>query len=82
MAVLERLAGALPPEGPPVRLCLIGSAAWLFGGMAGRASLDFDICLLISRHCPDERRVRQIVASFDRPAREKAAENLVYLDAL
>jgi hypothetical protein len=43
MAVLERLAAALPAQGPPVRLCLIGSAACLFGGMDGRASADLDI---------------------------------------
>lgn len=43
MAVLERLAGALPTGGPPLRLCLIGSAACLFGGMEGRTSADLDI---------------------------------------
>jgi len=43
MTVLERLAAALPPSGPPIRLCLIGSAACLLGGMEGRASLDLDI---------------------------------------
>ena len=43
MAVLERLARALPSEGPPLRLCLIGSAACLFGGMDGRTSMDLDI---------------------------------------
>lgn len=43
LAVLERLAKALPAEGPSVRLCLIGSAACLFGGMDGRTSLDLDI---------------------------------------
>ena len=168
MAVLERLAAALPPVGPPIRLCLIGSAACLFGGMTGRTSLDLDIWkpasdydrlelkaaaekagllfdpksalepdtpylqlvepgltqlgpfepvfterlgrlhlyrppvenlvaakliradpkdlgdirFLISRHRPDDRRVRQIVAGFEPPAREKATENLVYLDVL
>ncbi len=43
MAVLERLSAALRSEGPPLRLCLIGSAACLFGGMVGRASGDLDI---------------------------------------
>jgi hypothetical protein len=43
MHALERLAGALRPEGPPVRLCLIGSAACLFGGMEGRTSLALDV---------------------------------------
>jgi hypothetical protein len=43
MAVLERLSAALPAQGPPVRLCLIGSAACLLGGMEGRASVDLDI---------------------------------------
>jgi hypothetical protein len=43
MAVLERLAAALPRDGPPVGLCMIGSATCLFGGMEGRASGDLDI---------------------------------------
>ena len=43
MAVLERLAAALGKEGSPVRLCLVGSAACLFGGMDGRTSRDLDI---------------------------------------
>ena len=43
MAVLERLARALKPEGTPLRLCLIGSAACLFGGMEGRTSGDLDV---------------------------------------
>ena len=43
MAVLQRLSDALGKEGPPVRLCLIGSAACLFGGMDGRTSRDLDI---------------------------------------
>jgi hypothetical protein len=43
MAVLERLARASSAEGPPLRLCLIGTAACLFGGMEGRASADLDI---------------------------------------
>ncbi len=43
MAVLERLVRALPSEGPPLRLCLIGSAACLFGGMEGRTSAHLDI---------------------------------------
>ena len=43
MRVLEKLAAALPPQGPPVKLCLIGSAACLFGGMDGRTSADLDV---------------------------------------
>ena len=168
MAVLERLAAALPPEGPALRLCLIGSAACLFGGMEGRTSGDLDIWkpasdydrlelktaaakagllfdprttlepdtpylqlvepgltqlgpfepllverlgrlqiyrppaenlvaakliraepkdlgdirFLVSRHRPDLQRVRQIIAGFDHPARQRASENLVYLDVL
>ncbi|MEJ0089464.1 MAG: DUF6036 family nucleotidyltransferase [Limisphaerales bacterium] len=42
-AVLADLAQALGPEGSIVRLCLIGSAACLFGGMQGRTSADLDI---------------------------------------
>jgi hypothetical protein len=168
MTVLKRLTAALPQSGPPLRLCLIGSAACLFGGMDGRTSLDLDVWkpasdydrlelqtaaekagllfdpkttlepdqpylqlvepgltqlgpfkpvlierlgrlhlhrppvenlvaakliraepkdlgdirFLLSRHRPDQRRVRQIVAGFAQPAREKASENLVYLDVL
>jgi len=168
MAVLERLARALPAEGPPLRLCLIGSAACLFGGMDGRTSADLDIwkpasdydrlelkqaaekagllfdpkttlepdkpylqlvepgltqlgefvpvfverlgrlhlyrppvenlvaakliraeakdlgdiTFLISHHRPNLERIRQIVGGFDQPAREKAAENLIYLEVL
>lgn len=168
MAVLERVARILPPEGPPLRLCLIGSAACLFGGMEGRTSADLDIwkpasdydrlelklaaekagllfdpkatlepdtpylqlvepgltqlgefvpvfverlgrlhiyrppvenlvaakliraepkdlgdiSFLVSRHRPDPQRIRRIIASFDQPAREKATENLIYLDVL
>ena len=43
LAVLTDLSRALAREGPPVRLCLIGSAACLFGGMEGRTSADLDI---------------------------------------
>ena len=43
MRVLEKLAAALPPQGPPVKLCLIGSAACLFGGMDGRTSADLNV---------------------------------------
>ena len=53
LAVLADLANALGKEGPPSRLCLIGSAACLAG-----------------------------FAEFGRPAREAAAENLIYLDVL
>jgi hypothetical protein len=42
-AVLGDLAQALGEEGTPLRLCLIGSAACLFGGMDGRTSADLDI---------------------------------------
>jgi hypothetical protein len=168
MAVLERLAEALPADGPPVRLCLIGSAACLFGGMEGRTSADLDIwrpasdydrmelkravekagllfdpktalepetpylqlvepgltqlgefapvfvermgrlhlyrppvenliaakliraepkdlgdiAFLISHYRPDPQRIRQIITGFHQPAREKAVENLVYLEVL
>jgi hypothetical protein len=41
-----------------------------------------DIQFLISRHHPDLRRVRDIIAKFNQPARERATENLVYLDML
>ena len=43
LAVLADLAEALGKEGSPLRLCLIGSAACLFGGMDGRTSPDVDI---------------------------------------
>jgi hypothetical protein len=41
--VLADLSRALGKKGPPVRLCLIGSAACLLGGMEGRTSADLDI---------------------------------------
>ncbi|HEX5398816.1 MAG TPA: DUF6036 family nucleotidyltransferase [Verrucomicrobiae bacterium] len=167
-AVLEDLSQALGKKGPPVRLCLIGSAACLFGGMEGRTSADLDIWkpasdydrrelkraaemagllfdpkqtlepdrpylqlvepgltqlgefdpvfierigrlrlyrppvenliaakliraepkdlddirFLASRHRPDLKCVREIVAKFNRQARERAAENLVYLEVM
>ena len=167
-AVLADLANALGKEGSPLRLCLIGSAACLFGGMDGRTSADLDIWkpasdydrielktaaekigllfdpkqtlepdrpylqliepgltqlgtfepvliermgrlhlfrppvenliaakliraepkdlgdiqFLVSRHRPDLRRIRGIIAEFNPQARERAAENLVYLDVL
>ncbi len=168
LAVLADLAQALGKEGPPLRLCLIGSAACLFGGMEGRTSADLDIWkpasdydrgelqaaaekagllfdpkqtlepdrpylqlvepgltqlgafapvfverigrlqiyrppvenlvaakliraeqkdlgdiqFLVSRHRPDLQRIREIIADFNLPGRERAAENLVYLDVL
>lgn len=167
-AVLADLSQALGKEGSPLRLCLIGSAACLFGGMEGRTSADLDIWkpasdydrqelklaaekagllfdpkqtlepdrpylqmvepgltqmgefepvfierigrlqlyrppvenlvaakliraepkdlgdiqFLVSRHRPDLQRVRDIIAKFNQPARERATENLVYLDVL
>jgi hypothetical protein len=167
-AVLADLAQALGKEGSPVRLCLIGSAACLFGGMDGRTSSDLDIWkpasdfdrgelklaaekagllfdpkqtldlnrpylqlvepgltqlgafepvlierigrlqlfrppvenliaakllraepkdlgdirFLMSRHRPDVNLIRKIIAEFSHPARERATENLVYLDVL
>lgn len=42
-AVLADLSQALGKDGFPVRLCLIGSAACLFGGMEGRTSSDLDV---------------------------------------
>lgn len=43
LAALERIAAALGPSGQPVRLCLIGSVACVFGGMATRTTRDLDI---------------------------------------
>jgi len=167
-AVLADLARGLGKEGSPQRLCLIGSAACLFGGMDGRTSSDLgiwkpasdydrselaraaakagllfdpkqtlepdrpylqlvepgltqlgdfepvfverigrlqlyrppvenliaakliraepkdldDIRFLVSRHRPDLKIVRKIVAHFPARARQRATENLVYLDVL
>jgi len=167
-AVLADLAQALGKEGAPLRLCLIGSAACLFGGMDGRTSADLDIWkpasdydrqelklaaekvgllfdpkqalepdrpylqlvepgltqlgefepvfierigrlqlyrppvenlvaakliraepkdlgdiqFLVSRHRPDLQRVREIIVGFNSQARERATENLVYLEVL
>ena len=43
LAVLENISEALPAAGPPVRLCLVGSAACLLEAMPGRASRDLDV---------------------------------------
>ena len=43
LAALERIAAALGPSGQPVRLCLIGSVACVFGGMATRTTRDLDV---------------------------------------
>lgn len=43
LRALEEIAIALGKEGDPVEICLIGSAACLFGGMDGRTSRDLDI---------------------------------------
>ena len=40
---LELVAEKLGPKGPPVRLCLVGSAACLLEAMPGRASRDLDV---------------------------------------
>ena len=167
-AVLADLAQALGKEGSPVRLCLIGSAACLFGGMDGRTSADLDIWkpasdydraelklaaekagllfdpkqtlepnrpylqlvepgltqlgafepvlierigrlqifrppienliaakllraepkdlgdirFLMSRHRPETARIRKVISEFSGATRERATENLVYLDVL
>ncbi len=41
-----------------------------------------DIRFLLSRHRPDWQRVQRIITEFPTPARERATENLVYLDVL
>jgi hypothetical protein len=43
LSLLERIAEALPAQGPPVSLCLIGSAACLLEAMPGRSSRDLDV---------------------------------------
>jgi len=43
IAHLEAISEALPPSGPPVSLCLIGSAACLLEAMPGRSSRDLDV---------------------------------------
>lgn len=43
LRALEEIAIALGKEGDPVEICLIGSAACLFGGMDGRTSRDLDV---------------------------------------
>jgi hypothetical protein len=41
-----------------------------------------DIGFLVSHLRPNLQRIREIIASFDSSAREKATENLVYLEVL
>ncbi len=43
MRALETMAIALGKDGPPVKLCLIGSAACVFAGMELRTTEDLDI---------------------------------------
>ena len=43
MLALENIAEKLGKEGPPVRLCLIGSAACIFAGMELRTTEDLDV---------------------------------------
>lgn len=43
LAALQSIAVALGPAGEPVRLCLIGSVACVFGGMATRTTRDLDV---------------------------------------
>lgn len=43
LAALEHIARHLGRSGPPIRLCLIGSVACVFGGMASRTSRDIDV---------------------------------------
>lgn len=43
LAALEQISRFLDPSGPPIRLCLIGSVACVFGGMAARTSRDIDV---------------------------------------
>lgn len=43
MRALEAMAMALGKDGPPVKLCLIGSAVCLLGNMPQRSSRDLDI---------------------------------------
>ena len=43
MRALESMARALGKDGPPVQLCLIGSAVCLLGNMPERTSRDLDI---------------------------------------
>ncbi|MBC7981282.1 MAG: hypothetical protein H7Y36_12035 [Armatimonadetes bacterium] len=43
LRVLEEIAIALGKVGDPVEICLIGSAACIFGGMEGRTSIDLDV---------------------------------------
>jgi hypothetical protein len=43
IGLLEKMAESLPPNGPPVHLCLVGSAACLLEAMPGRASRDLDV---------------------------------------
>lgn len=61
LTLLERIAVALGRDGPPIRLCLIGSVACVFGGMAGRTSRDLDVWRPASDY--DRLELRQAVES-------------------
>lgn len=61
LRALEEIAIALGKEGDPVEICLIGSAACLFGGMDGRTSIDLDVWMPNSHF--DELELKQVVLS-------------------
>lgn len=50
LRALEEIAIALGKDGDPVEICLIGSAACILGGMAGRSSVDLDVWKPSSRY--------------------------------
>ena len=62
MTLLGELSEALGSEGPSVKLCLIGSAACLFGGMDGRTSGDLHVW--------------KPASDFDRRELQRAAEKV------
>ncbi len=50
LRALEEIAKSLGVDGLPVHICLIGSAACLFGGMEGRTSRDLNMTSNFTRN--------------------------------
>src|SRR5882724_4438241 len=78
-AVLSDLSHALGKKGSPVRLCLIGSAACLFGGMDGRTSSDLDIWKPASDYDREELKLAAEKAGLLFDPKQTLEPNLPYL---
>jgi len=79
MRALEAMATALGKDGPPVKLCLIRSAACLLGNMPGRVSRDLDIWKPLSEYDTVELRAAVHVAGVVFNPKEDLEPDAPYL---